>query len=93
LLTGFASTREVTKADLAIQFVPSAFQINGTFTLNAKAISNEYFTSDESVLSGGAFTLRLPFALEGGANSIQSMTVTVTNSQGTSAGKMAGKCQ
>jgi len=93
VLTGFASTREITKADLTVQFIPSAFQPSGTFTVNARAISNEYFTSDEAVPTGGAFTLRLPFVLESGANSIQSLSVTVSNAQGTSLPKAAGKCQ
>jgi len=93
VLTGFASTREITKADLTIQFIPSAFQPSGTFTVNARAISNEYFTSDDSVPTGGAFTLRLPFVIESGANSIQTMTVVVSNAQGSSASRTAAKCQ
>ncbi|MEO8026216.1 MAG: putative Ig domain-containing protein [Bryobacteraceae bacterium] len=93
VLTGFASTREVTKSDLTVQFLPSAYMPSGTFTVTARAISNEYFSADESVASGGAFTLRLPFSVESGANSIQSLSVTVTNALGTSAARSAGKCQ
>ncbi len=93
VLTGFASTREITRADLTIHFVPSEYRVPGTFTINARAISTEYFTSDESIPSGGAFTLRIPFSVSGGANSLQSLSVTITNGQGTSASRAAGKCQ
>ncbi len=92
LLTGFATTREITRADLNLQFVPSAFTPGGVFTLNSRAISNDYFTSDESVRSGGAFALRVPFTVENGANSLQSVSVTVSNGQGISAARIAAKC-
>ena len=53
LLTGYSNTRELTAAKVAID--------SEEFTTNLDAIAAEYFSSEETLRFGGAFTLHLPY--------------------------------
>ena len=81
-----STTRDATQATLT--FTPTTGdQITGisTFTVDVSASSAAWFSSSSGLTYGGAFSLTIPFTLTGSASAIQSVSVTLTNSIGTSA--------
>jgi hypothetical protein len=65
----------------------SGANINGTSTFNVDVSSllAQWYASSEGQSYGSAFSLQVPFTLSGNGKAIQSVTVTLTNSAGTSA--------
>ncbi len=82
-----STPRDITNAVLT--FTPVAgVQISGsnTVTLPVSSLLAQWFSSAEGQSNGSLFTLTVPFTLSGGGlNYIQSVTVTLSNSVGTSA--------
>jgi hypothetical protein len=64
----------------------SGASINGTNTFNVDVSSllTQWYASSEGQSYGSAFSLQVPFTLSGNAKAIQSVTVALTNSVGTS---------
>ncbi|MDP2996537.1 MAG: Ig domain-containing protein, partial [Bryobacterales bacterium] len=86
-VTGYTTTRQLTRADLTLGGA------SGAFTVDLQAPAWDWFLTDESQRSGGAFTVKAPFELKGAsASSVSSLTLTVTNSAGTSASRQASRC-
>jgi streptogramin lyase len=56
-----------------------------TFTFAVSSLLSSWFSSQEGLEYGGAFSLTVPFTLSGSANAIQSVSVTLINTVGTSA--------
>jgi hypothetical protein len=80
-VTGFSTSREVTQG--TFRFGGTNLQTNEV-TVPLTASFNSWFQGAPSQGSGGLFTLTLPFTIQGDANSVTSVTVTLTNSAGTS---------
>jgi virginiamycin B lyase len=82
-----STPRDITNAVLT--FTPVAgVQISGsnTVTLPVSSLLAQWYSSAEGQSNGSLFTLTVPFTLNGGGlNYIQSVTVTLSNSVGTSA--------
>jgi len=86
-VTGYTTTRQLTRADLTLGGAA------GAFTVDLQAPAWDWFLTDGSQRSGGAFTVKAPFELKGvSASSVNSLTLTVTNSAGTSASRQASRC-
>ncbi len=85
VVSGYSSTRELRKA---------AVQLSGGNTLSPDiaGVASDWFASDDSVRFGGAFTLRVPVALQGGSAGVSSVSVTLTNAAGTSPARSGGRC-
>jgi hypothetical protein len=86
-LDGSSTTRDLTSA--SVTFTAAAGdQLNGTqFTIPLTAASTAWFSdtgANRGVANGGAFSLTLPFNYSGDTNAIGTVSVTVTNSVGTS---------
>jgi hypothetical protein len=81
-----SSPRDVQSATFTFNAASGA-QINGTssFTVNVSSLLSQWYSSTQGQGYGSAFSLQVPFTLSGSASAIQSVTVTVTNSAGTSA--------
>jgi len=64
----------------------SGSQISGTssFSVDVTSLFTPWFASTSGLGYGGAFSLTIPFTLSGPASAIQSVSVTLTNSVGTS---------
>jgi len=65
----------------------SGAQISGTseFTADVSSLLPAWFATASNYQYGGAFSLSIPFTISGTASAIQSVSVTLTNSIGTSA--------
>jgi hypothetical protein len=93
-LDGVSTTRDLTSASLTFT-AASGDQLNGTqFTVSLTAASTAWFSdtgANRGVSNGGAFSLTLPFAYSGDTTAIGTVSVTVTNSVGTSAAMSGGR--
>ena len=88
LLDADSTTRDVASASVVFTPAPGA-NLGGplTFTVPLTAVSQTWFASSnaEGVANGGAFSLMIPFSYTGDPGVLGTVTVTVTNSLGTSA--------
>jgi hypothetical protein len=57
---------------------------NSTFTADVSTLLPTWFATASNYQYGGAFSLSIPFTISGPASAIQSVSVTLTNSVGTS---------
>ena len=68
-VTGYTTTRQLTRADLTLGAA-------GAFTVDLQAPAWDWFLTDDSQRSGGAFTVKAPFELKGvSASSVSSLTL------------------
>jgi hypothetical protein len=84
-LVATSTTRELQTAQFTFNAAAGA-TLNGTsFTVNVAPLLTAWFASTDGLNYGGAFSLTIPFTLSGSASAIGSVSVTLTNSVGTSA--------
>jgi hypothetical protein len=90
-LTGFSTTREIKTATLT--FTSSqTISGGGTSTVDVSSVFNTYFASASGTANGGTFKLDIPFTIAGGdASIVTSVSVTLTNSVGSSAPVSGGR--
>lgn len=91
-ITGYSTSRDLSKAGVQLSAAQGATIESPNLTVDVSGVTSDWFASDDSVRFGGAFTLRLPVAIQGGANSVSSAAVTLTNAAGTSTVKNAQRC-
>jgi hypothetical protein len=83
-ITGYSTTREVQSA--TIQFNPASGSTLTAppLTMNVASLLSAWYDSAAAAAYGSRFVLSLPFAVSGNVAAIGSVTVTLTNNQGTS---------
>jgi hypothetical protein len=86
VVTGYSNTREITEADFAFTPVAGSQLQTSTFSLtDAASTFQSYYASDASTAVGSEFVYTQTFSLTAGSiGSLQSVTVTLKNSQGAS---------
>jgi len=84
-LTAYSTTRDLT--DAAFTFMPaSGDTLNGTTqTVNLSSVAATWFSSSGGLDAGGSFTLSVPFPYSGSTSALGTVSVTLSNSIGTSA--------
>jgi large repetitive protein len=82
---GFATTREVTGATVHLVPASAAKLATADFTIPLTSAFTAWYQDPASIQYGSQFSLIIPFTVQNAANAIGSLTVTLTNSQGTSA--------
>jgi len=89
VVTGYSTTREVTGA--AVHLVPASGEklMDSDFTIALTSAFTAWYQSAASAQYGSQFTLDIPFTVQNASTTIGSLTVTLTNSQGTSAASNA----
>jgi hypothetical protein len=90
-IIAMSTTRDLTTATFTFTAAAGA-QISGTSTFSVPVgpVLTQWFASNSGLGYGGAFSLNVPFTLSGSIKAIQSVTVTLTNSVGTSAASAPG---
>jgi len=88
-ITGLSNTREVSEADLRFQAAAGSSLQTSSLTVNLSAAAKQWYQSAASVPFGSQFVLVLPFNVQGGVNSIASVSVILKNSVGSSASASA----
>lgn len=81
IVTGYSTTREVTQG--VFRFGGANLGA-GEVPVPLSQVMTQWFTSSGSAPFGGQFVLTMPFTVQGDANSVSSVSVTLTNSAGTS---------
>ena len=82
--TGYSTTRELSTVDVTVA--------GKTVTQNVSFAASDYYHNEESIRTGGAFTVTLPVDL-GGSVSASSVSFTLFNAAGASAARSASRCQ
>jgi hypothetical protein len=84
-LTGYSTPRDLSTATFTFA-VTSGTQIDGSATLSVDVRNAfvQWYGSTPSLGFGSVFRLQVPFTIQGDPNLIQSVSVTLANSQGTS---------
>jgi hypothetical protein len=87
-LTAYSTTRDLTNATFT--FMPaSGDTLNGTSqTVSLSSVAATWFSSSGGLDAGGSFSLSVPFPYSGSTSALGSVSVTVSNSIGTSAAQM-----
>lgn len=88
-ITGYSTTREVTSG--TFHFVPGAGsnQQAVDVPVSMTDASVRWFKDPASTRFGGQFSLTQPFTIQGGAATLDSVAITLTNGQGTSQAAVA----
>jgi hypothetical protein len=83
-ITGFATARDLTSASFRLATSGSGTLQGSEFTVQVGSAFSTWFASDSARQFGGQFTYTQPFSVQGDTSAITSVTVTLTNSSGTS---------
>jgi len=84
-VTGFSTTRDMTTAVFQLNAAPGGSFTSSAITVPVSSLFTSWYQSSASTAFGSQFTYTQPFTVIGNTNEIQSVTVTLTNSSGTSA--------
>jgi len=89
VMVGYASSRDLTQASFQFTAATGANLQTSSLTVPIDALFAPWYSSAASAPFGSQFTLTLPFTVQGSAQSIVSVTVTLTSKVGTSAAASA----
>ena len=84
-VTGFSNTREMVSATFTFQAASGTTLQGGTQTITVGPLFATWYGDPTSAQYGSQFTFAQPFTIGGSASGIASVSVTLTNIQGTSA--------
>ncbi len=87
-VTGFSNTREMVSATFTFQAASGTTLQGGTQTITAGPLFATWYSNPTSDQYGSQFTFAQPFSISGNG-SVTSVSVTLTNTQGTSAAMSA----
>jgi hypothetical protein len=88
-VTGFSNTRDMTSAAFQFQAAAGTTLDGSQSTIDVSQIFATWYSDSTSVQYGSQFTFTQPFTISGGASGITSVSVTLTNKQGTSSAMSA----
>lgn len=83
-VTGFSTPRSLTQVTFLFTAAQGANLETSTVTLSLATPAAAWFQSQSSATLGGQFRLLMPFVVQGELSAIQSVSVTLTNGEGTS---------
>jgi large repetitive protein len=83
-VTGFSNTREMVNATFTFQAASGTTLQGSTATITVDQIFAAWYNGTSSTQYGSQFTFAQPFTISGSANGIASVSVTLSNKQGTS---------
>lgn len=88
-ISGVSTTREMKTATFQFTAAGGSKLDTTTATVDVSGIFGQYFQDAQSFANGGRFTLAVPFTVAGDTKAISGLSVTLTNSVGTSAAASA----
>jgi len=88
-ITGFSTPREVTSATFRFTPAPGSALQTTELTVQLSDGARAWYQNDQSRLFGSQFTLTQQFNVQGDTTAISSVTVTLTNGQGSSTSSSA----
>jgi hypothetical protein len=89
-VTGYSDSQDISKATFDFSAKSGEKLVTVELQPDVTTIFSAYYQSSSEPMAGGAFVYTQPFvAKQGNANVVASVTVTLTNAQGTSQPKTA----
>ncbi|MCU0226828.1 MAG: IPT/TIG domain-containing protein [Bryobacterales bacterium] len=88
-LTGFSTPRDLTSALFTFTAPSGSGLQTSQVTIPLSEAATTWYNSNPGRTNGSAFRLTVPFTVQGGANPVQSVSVTLTNSVGSSPARTA----
>jgi hypothetical protein len=89
VVTGYSTTRQLTNATVTL--TPLAGGVERSMTIDVAGSGYDYFSTDEAVRNGGAFTLTLPFSIQGGETN--GPTLELANASGSTSVRSLQRCR
>lgn len=86
-LTGYSTPRDLSNAQVNFVAAPGSNLQTIQVTVPLSTQATEWFNGTAGQANGSAFRLTIPFTVQGGSNAVQSLSVTLSNSAGTSAAR------
>ncbi len=83
-ITGFSTPRSLTQATFLFTAAQGANLGTTTVTVTLSTAATNWFQSQTATSVGGQFRLQMPFTVQGEIGAVQSVSVTLTNGEGTS---------
>jgi hypothetical protein len=83
-VTGFSNTRDMASATFTFQAAAGTTLTSPTVTITANQLFSTWYSNASSTQYGSLFTFAQPFNISGNASGVTSVSVTLTNSVGTS---------
>jgi hypothetical protein len=83
-VNGYSTTRDMTTAVFQLNPAPGGSFTSSVITVPVSSLFTSWYQSSGATAFGSQFTYAQPFTVIGDTNQIQSVTVTLTNSAGTS---------
>ena len=83
-ITGFSTPRSLTQATFLFTAAQGANLQTSTLTSTLGTAATSWFQSPTGTSLGGQFRLSMPFTVQGEVTAIQSVSVTLTNGEGSS---------
>jgi hypothetical protein len=84
VITGFSTSRALRHATFLFTPAQGRSLQTSTVTLDLAPSASNWFQSQPSASFGGQFRLVIPFAVQGDSSAVGSVSVTLTNAEGTS---------
>ncbi|MCL4784394.1 MAG: putative Ig domain-containing protein [Bryobacterales bacterium] len=84
VMTGYSTPRDLTSAHVTFVPTPGTNLQTTELTIPLTSAAVTWFDSAPGRANGSAFKLTIPFTVQNGSNAVASVTVTLTNSVGTS---------
>lgn len=84
LISGYATPRQVKSATFRLTPAAGANLQTTEVTVSTEAMFTTWYQDPASLQFGSLFTFSQPFTIQGDVNAIASVSVTLTNDQGTS---------
>ena len=83
-ISGYSTTREVDKATLQFTAAAGSTLNNATVSVALSSVFGTWYQNSASIPFGSQFTVAVPIPVQGTADIITGVSVTLTNSAGTS---------
>jgi len=90
LLSGYSTPRQITQATFRLTPAAGSNLQTTELTLDVSGLFTRWYQDPASSQFGGLFTFAQSFTIQGDLNAISSVSVTLTNAQGTSQPALAG---
>ena len=84
VVIGYSTTREVTGATVHLVAATGQTLATSDFTIALTSVFSPYYQDPNNAQFGSQFSLTIPFTVQSATNAISSLTVSLTNTQGTS---------
>ncbi|MGO9230706.1 MAG: putative Ig domain-containing protein [Bryobacteraceae bacterium] len=85
VVVGYATTRDMTSAAIAFTAAPGITLTSNSKTVQLSQVFTAWYQNSSSAQYGSQFSLEIPFTIQNGTSPLTSVSIALTNSQGSSA--------